>query len=164
MPTLLKPGPHLSLPEVEMQYKQASNGVEKIRFLIVKLLLEGKRCPEVAALVGFSIAYVRRVVHRYNVEGVAGLRDRRVSNGGNRSVLNAEQRQRLADLIEQGEPEDGGLWTSVKVQHWVEQETGKRISLVSAWKYLKRLGFSVLVPRPRHVKADQQAQTEVNKK
>src|SRR5579859_3423594 len=60
MPALLKPAPHLSLPEVEKQYKEASNSVEKIRFLIIKLLLEGKRCPEIATVVGYCVGYVRR--------------------------------------------------------------------------------------------------------
>lgn len=164
MAYLLKPAPHLLLPEVEKQYKGATNSVEKMRFFIIKLLLEGKTCPEVSSLVGFTVKYVRRVVRRYNKEGMDGLKDRRTTNGGNRSALNEEQRIRLAQSIEKESPPDGGFWTSPKIQQWVKQETGKTISTVSAWKYLKRLGFSVLVPRPHHTKANKEKQEEFKKK
>lgn len=164
MAYLLKPAPHLTLPKVEKQYKGATNSVERVRLLIIKLLLEGKRCPEVSSLVGFTVDYVRRVVRKYNKEGGIGLKDKRTTNGGNRFVLNEEQRARLAVLIEKESPPDGGFWTSPKIRIWVEKETGKTISEVSAWKYLKRLGFSILVPRPHHVKANLESQEEFKKK
>ena len=33
---------------------------------------------------------------------------------------------------------------------WVEEHTGKTRAQVTAWTYLRRLGFTLQRPRPRH--------------
>ena len=44
------------------------------------------------------------------------------------------------------------MWNSRKVGEWIERRTGKELGRKkqSGWEYLKRLGYSPKVPRPRH--------------
>lgn len=48
---------------------------------------------------------------------------------------------------------DGGLWTGRKVAAWVSKETKTCVSHVTGWHYLRRLGFTIQVPRPSHAQA-----------
>ena len=48
---------------------------------------------------------------------------------------------------------DGGLWTAPKVARWIEEHTGSPVHETTAWRALRRLGFSPQVPRPRHARA-----------
>lgn len=163
MPKILKPEPHLSLEEVKAKYKKTKDPVEKGRLQIIKLLLEGHKCPMVAETLSFSLDYIRKVVHRYNKHGPESLKDKRKQNGGNNYVLNQEQRKKLAKAIDEEEPPGGGLWTGPKIQEWVKRETGQSVSHMSGWRFFKQLGFALKVPRPAHIKKDKQALEQFKK-
>jgi transposase len=45
---------------------------------------------------------------------------------------------------------DGGLWTAPKVAAWIAERTGHSVHETTAWRYIRRLGFTLQVPRPRH--------------
>jgi transposase len=58
-------------------------------------------------------------------------------------------RVRLADP-----PPDGGLWTSGKVARWMAGALGREaVSAQRGWEALRRIGWSIQKPRPRHPKA-----------
>jgi transposase len=63
----------------------------------------------------------------------------------------------------QGPPPDGGLWTGPKLRDWVERELGKRLSFYPIYRLLHEMGFALRVPRPRHRKADGEAQEAFKK-
>ena len=48
---------------------------------------------------------------------------------------------------------DGGLWTGPKVAAWMATRLGRKVWPQRGWDYLRRLGHSPQVPRPRHAKA-----------
>jgi transposase len=48
---------------------------------------------------------------------------------------------------------DGGLWTAPKVAAWIEERTGEPVHETTAWRAMRRLGFSLKVPRTRHARA-----------
>lgn len=50
-------------------------------------------------------------------------------------------------------PADGGLWAAPKVADWIHARTRVRLNDSSAWRTLKRLDFSLQVPRPQHARA-----------
>jgi transposase len=47
-------------------------------------------------------------------------------------------------------PDDGGLWTAPKVAAWIAERTGMTVDASTAWRAMRRLGFTLQVPRPRH--------------
>jgi hypothetical protein len=71
------------------------------------------------------------------------------------------ERARVLEAL-QGPPPDGGLWTGPKLRDWVERELGKRLSLYPIYRLLHEMGFALRTPRPRHRKADGEAQEASN--
>jgi transposase len=110
-----------------------------------------------ATITGYSTRWVSTVLHRYNTEGPSGVRDRRHDNPGVAPVLTSQQQATLqAALLER--PADGGVWTGPKVAAWIAQQTGRAVGPQCGWTYLKRFDCVLRRPRPRHLKADPEAQ------
>jgi transposase len=59
---------------------------------------------------------------------------------------------------------DGGLWTAPKVAAWVAEQTGQAVHETTAWRAMRRLGFTLQVPRPRHRRSASAAEQEAFKK
>ena len=89
---------------------------------------------------------LRDWVHRYNEEGLAGLRDRR--RPGPRPRLTPEQEAELAAAVERGpDPDRDGVvrWRRVDLQALIEARFGVRLHERSVGKVLRRLGFAASV-------------------
>jgi transposase len=116
---------------------------------------------EVATLLGVSTPAVWRWLSQYNRQGPAGLARR--GRGGRRwAFLSLDQeRELLAELQEQAGR--GQVLTAKQIHGRVRQAVGKKVSLDYVYRLLHRHGWRKLGPRPRHVKADPQAQTEFKK-
>ncbi len=50
-------------------------------------------------------------------------------------------------------PADGGLWTAPKVAACIQARTGESVNHSTAWRVMRRMGFTLQVPRPRHRRA-----------
>jgi len=148
---------HLSLEELESPYRKAKDAVERSHWQIIWLLAQGKSTSERAEVTGYCVAWIRMLAHRYNEEGPEGLGDGRHANAGGKFLLSSEQQRQLQAALEEP-PTDGGLWTGPKVSHWIEEHTGRRVPPQRGWQYLRRLGDSKRVLRPRHAKADAEQQ------
>ncbi len=55
------------------------------------------------------------------------------------------------------------MWSGPKVAAWIAAKTGHEIHPQRGWDYLKQLGFTLKRPRPRHAKADAEAQAVFKK-
>jgi transposase len=57
------------------------------------------------------------------------------------------------------------MWNSRKVGEWIERRIGRELGRKkqSGWEYLKRLGYSPKVPRPRHAEAEASEQEAFKK-
>lgn len=134
------------------------------RLRTVLLAKQGFTAPEVATCTGFSWRTVQDWVARYNHEGLSGLNTR--LGRGRKGPLTAEEAERFRRRIEAGPlPEDGVcVLRGLDAQRILRQEFDKLRSLDSIYRLLHHLGFSSLVPRPRHPKADPAAQEEFKKK
>jgi transposase len=108
-------------------------------------------CEQAAPLVGLSDVHARAILRRWNAHGPDGLADRRKANKG-QGRLTAQQQAELYDAL-QREPPDGGLWSGPKVAAYARDRFGVRAHPTTGWRWLKRLGFRLAVPRPRHPKA-----------
>jgi hypothetical protein len=78
------------------------------------------------------------------------LADRR---RGNKSAgqLTPAQLAELYDAL-QKEPPDGGLWSGPQLARYVRDRWGVAVCPQTGWRWLKKLGFRLVVPRPRHPK------------
>jgi transposase len=134
------------------------------RMLALALVLEGGSRAEAARAAGMDRQTLRDWVHRYNAEGLAGLRDRR--RPGPRPRLSPGQEAELVTAVEQGpDPDRDGVvrWRRVDLQALIEARFAVRLHERSVGKVLRRLGFARLSVRPKHPKADEAAQAAFKK-
>ena len=162
MPRTVKLEEHLSIEELGARYREAKDPVERSHAQIVWLLARGESAKRAAQITGYSARWVSEVVRRYNEGGPEALGDRRHENPGGRFLLDEAQRRELAEALGGAAP-DGGLWSGPKVASWIEAKTGEKTHPQRGWVYLKRLGFSLKSPRPRHAKADPEEQETFKK-
>ena len=147
--------PHLSHDEIAHRSRACRSGIEKTHWQALWLLTRPSDPPgpaEVAAVVGLSAGWVRALSKRWNAEGPDGLADRRAVTNGGHSKLATEQQVELWAALQQPPP-DGGLWTGPKVAAYVRDRWGVTVAQQTGWKWLRGLGFSLQVPRPRHPEA-----------
>jgi len=134
------------------------------RMLALALVLEGGSREAAARAAGMDRQTLRDWVHRYNAEGLAGLRDRR--RPGPRPRLTPEQAAELEDVVERGpDPDRDGVvrWRRADLRALVEARFGVRLHERSVGEVLHRLGFARLSVRPKHPKADEAAQEAFKK-
>lgn len=149
---------HVSLAELEQREREETDAWRAKRLRIIILALRGFTAPAIALSLGLSRRICQRWVRRFNEQGLAGLNDQRGRVAG--SCLSAEQEAQMQQRVEAGPlPEDQVCaLRGVDVQRILETEFGVLRSLSTVYGLLQRLGFSWLRPRPRHRKADAEAQ------
>jgi transposase len=94
-------------------------------------------------------------VHRYNAEGIAGLRDRKRS--GRRPLLSEDQLAELDRVVETPpDPVADGVvrWRCADLKILIAKRFGIEISEGSVGRILKERGFRKLSARPKHPEAD----------
>lgn len=153
---------HLSIEELETRYRKEKDPVERSHWQIIWLLAQGKSTAQIAEVTGYGVVWIRTLAHRYNEHGSQGLGDGRHENPGGKFILSAEQQRQLQAVLDEPAA-DGGLWTGPKVSQWIEQQTSHRVHPQRGWEYLKRLGYSKRVLRPRHAQADVEQQEAFKK-
>ena len=104
-----------------------------------------------------------RWVKRFASQGISGLADE--PKGHKARKLGAEQRQQVANWLEEGCNSQGEpiFWTLQKLMLAIETEFGISLGQTATWDLVRQLGFRQKVPRPRHAKADKQAQESFKK-
>ena len=144
--------------------KKEPNPRVRQRLLAVRLVVMGNTAPQAAKAVGLKQRQSRNWIHRFNDEGVNGLRDR--PRPGQPVKLPRQKEQAFRERIEKGAGQkDSTPNLRVKnIQRILREEFGADYCLGGTYFLLHRLGFSSLVPRPRHPKADPQAQARFKKK
>ncbi len=148
---------HEAVGELEQRYRTARDGVARSQWQMIWLLAGGASSQEVAEVTGYSVPWIRELAHRYNRQGAAGIGDGRHHNPGHAPLLSDKQQAALVEALEGPSP-DGGRWSGPQVATWIAEVVRHPVSAQRGWEYLRRLGFTPRVPRPRHAKADPAAQ------
>jgi transposase len=133
------------------------------RLRAVLLAKQGFTAPEVATCTGFSRRVVQTWVARYNAEGLDGLKTK--SGRGRKPPLTPDQEVQLKERLDAGPLPDDGVCTlrGKDVQRILANEFGQLRCLNAVYGLLHRLGYSSLVPRPKHPEGDPAAQEEFKK-
>jgi len=146
--------PHLRPRKIHHRYRSCRDPHEKTRWHVIWLLTRPgpkRSAHAVSKLVGVSSAWAAEILKRWNAHGPDGLLDGRRENG-QKPLLSARQRDALSAALRDRAP-DGGLWTGPKVGLYVRARWDITVNPATGWKWLKRLGFTLQVPRPSHPKA-----------
>ncbi len=144
---------HLSVAELAARFRAAQTVAEARHTQAIWLLAQGRTVVEVAGVLALTPRWVEAVAARYNARGPAALGDGRRRNGRAASVLTEAVLAALAERLREP-PEDGGLWSGPKVAAWMARHLKlERVHPQRGWEALKRLGWSVQTPRPRHPRA-----------
>ena len=100
-------------------------------------------------------------MHRYNADGIEGLRDR--PKGHTPRALIPAQEQELEALVLQGPKGKLVRWRRVDLQAVIKERFGVDYHERTVGKVLRRLGFVRLSTRPVHPQADLAAQEAFKK-
>ena len=151
----------LSREEMEARYHAACSVLEHTHWLVIRLLAQGRTSEEVAATVGYSVAWVRVLARRYNEDGPEALADGRRDNHGGPALLDDDGLEALLEALK-GPPPSGGVWSGPQAARWMEQRLGRApqsLDDARGWEALRKVGWRPQRPRPQHKEADPEAQT-----
>lgn len=153
----------LTAAELARGGKRQQDARVRARILAIRYLRLGHTVPEAATALGMSERQLRTWVHRYNAEGIMGLRDR--PRPGQPPRLAPERVEQFRKRVRSGPRPEEGVCTlrGMDFQRILEEEFDAKYSLPGVYFLLHRLGFSSLVPRPKHREADEQAQAAFKK-
>ena len=128
------------------------------RFQAVLLAKQGWTAPLIAQSLGSSLRAVKNWVAQYNRGGVEALHDS--PRTGRPRRLAPEHYPRLKQRLDAPpRPKDGVCAPrGLDVQRLLEREFGVLMSLQAAYDLLHRLGYSSLMPRPRHEDSNPEVQ------
>jgi transposase len=129
------------------------------RLLALALVLEGHSRETAAAASGMTRQTLRDWVHRYNVEGVAGLRSG--VGGGPAPLLSAAQMEELRAIVIEGpDPERHKVvrWRRIDLCEEVARRWSVTVCEQTVGRWLRQLRMTRLQPRPVHPKKDHEAE------
>lgn len=162
MPPYLKLATYLTSEELEERYRSEKDAVARSHWQILWLLSSGKRTPEVSAVTGYSVVWIRQIVHRYNAQGPQSVGDGRHHNPGSGRLLSDEQEAELRQALEAAAAA-GESWNGPQVAAWMSQKLGRTLYKARGWETLRRMGYTSKTPRPRHAKANVVVQEQFKK-
>ena len=125
------------------------------RYRAVGMALDGADAPTIARTLGRSRRPVQRWVYAYRDRGIDGLLPGKAT--GRPTKLPRDKEAAFVDRMDAGPTEaDDGVCTlrgkdAVAI---LGKEFGVKYTLDGAYDLLHRLGYSCLVPRPKHEKND----------
>jgi transposase len=138
---------------------KTDDGAMVRRLLAMALVLEGESREEAASLNGMTRQTLRDWVHRYNAEGVAGLRSR--TGPGRPPALSAAQMEELREIVLKGPDPERHIvvrWRCADLCEEVAERWSVRVCEQTMGRWLRRLEMTRLQPRPYHPKKDPKAE------
>jgi transposase len=143
---------------------KSRDGAQVRRLLALAFILEGASRTEAAERTGMDRQTLRDWVHRYNTEGIEGLKS---GHGpGKPPSLTEEQMAELKATVLKGpDPEKHGVvrWRCVDLRAEVTRRFTIEVTERTIGKWLRKLGLTRLQPRPFHPKKDEAAQQAFKK-
>lgn len=141
--------PHLTTEELRTRYRSCQKPQEKVRWHALYLMSRGAVAADAARRVGRASSWITTLARRYNQEGAAAVSRKQLSKPSHRAKVDQKLGKEMDKALRLPAP-DGGLWTAPKVAAWITDKSGQQVHPVTAWRAMRRLGFSLQVPRPRN--------------
>ena len=160
----IKLKPHLTTEELRTRYRSCQKPQEKVRWHALYLISKGAVAANAARRMGRASSWITSLAQRYNREGASAVARQQSTRPSHRAKVDHQLGKELDKALRAAAP-DGGLWTAPKVAAWIAEKSGQEVHPVTAWRAMRRLGFSLQVPRPRNKRrATAQEQAEFKKR
>jgi transposase len=154
----------LSADKLRKLARRERDGKVSLRLISVAAVLEGAKRHVAARQGGMDRQTLCDWIHRFNADGVGGLRDR--PHGHPVRRLTAEQEAQVRDYVLKGpDPEKDRLvrWRCVDVQAYIAVTFKVAYHESTIGKLLRRLGLRHVSVRPAHPKGDAEARAAFKK-
>jgi transposase len=129
--------------EIKAMFRDDERYTIGIRLYAVYQVALGQPSRKLEELYNTSFKQITNWVHRFENEGIDGLRDK--EGRGRTARLQVDQRTRLGALLKE-DPEKHGYnsatWTGPMLIEWIEKEYGIIYKKAQIYNILKSLGFS----------------------
>lgn len=132
-----------------------------VRIQAVALAKQGFSCPKIAQNNGYSLRSIQRWIARYNQTGIRSLIGK--PRTGHPTKLSVDKQQQFCERVDAGLSDAIATLYGRNIRQILEMDFGVIYMLDGVYKLLHRQGYSRPKPRPRHQKADPQAQKEFKK-
>lgn len=134
-----------------------------VRIQVVALAKQGLTCPAIVEMTGYSRRTIQKWVERYNKDGIKAMADK--PRSGRPVKLSTYKYEHFCARVDAGPNSSDQTATLYgrNIQHILDKEFGVIYTIDGVYKLLHRLGYSCLKPRPRHAKADPEAQEAFKK-
>lgn len=133
-----------------------------IRLYAVYQVSLGQPSRKLEDLYNTSFKQITNWVHRFEKEGIDGLRDK--PHSGRPGRLTANQKEALRGVLLAGDPSchgyNTGTWTGPLLIDWIKKEFAIEYKKAQIYNILKQLGFSHQRSRGIYPEADKQQQEE----
>ncbi|WP_051959919.1 helix-turn-helix domain-containing protein [Sphingobacterium sp. ML3W] len=114
------------------------------RLYLVYLISLGHSSRELAKFHDISFKEITNWVHRFEEEGISGLKSRK--GRGRRSALSSDQLHRVRTLILEEKPEQYGFtnkrWTGPILAKWIKDEYGVEYQKAQLYRILANIGIT----------------------
>ncbi|SFN72653.1 helix-turn-helix domain-containing protein [Salegentibacter flavus] len=136
-PERLKPQKIKKLLKSKEEYKIA------LRLQMVYLISQGKSSREVAEIYQVSFKNVLNWVHRFEKEGIEGLKDK--EGRGRKASLSTKDQDQIKNTIINISPSEFGYsaerWTGPLLLKWVNEEYETNFTATTIYKLLDKIGL-----------------------
>lgn len=133
-----------------------------IRLYAVYQVSLGKSSRKVEELYNTSFKQITNWVHRFENEGIEGLRDK--PGRGRKSLLTQEQLDELRNILLHQSPVDYGFntetWTGPMIQDQIKKKFGVEYKKAQVYNIIKKLGFTYQKGKQTYPEASQEAKDE----
>jgi len=157
--------PDYSREDLMNLYQKEKNAKAKLRLLSAILRKEGKSLDYISQSIQIPKTTVHDWLSRLEGNGLNGLVD--IKQPGRPSWLSDEQKEELKKVLSRGPEEQDipfKMWTTSLVQYLIYKMFNVEYKPRNVRKLVKKLGFTLKVPRSRNKKASTKAQEEFKKK
>ena len=139
--------PHVTTEELQPRDRSCQKPQEKVRWQALYLISKGVVAADAARRTGRASSWITSLARRYNRDGAAAVSRKQSTKPSHRAKVNIKLGKELDKALRTPAP-DGGLWTGPKVAAWITDKTGHEVHQTTGWRAMRRLGFSLQVPRP----------------
>lgn len=157
--------PEISKAKLKNIYKKEKDSKAKIRVLAAILRKEGKSLSEISFSIQKPIMTISDWLRRIESEGLHRVYS--VKQTGKPSKLTKEQLNQLERILDES-PEKQGIpfkiWTTSLVQYIIKKVFDIMYRIRNIRKIIKKLGFSLKVPRQENIKKNKKSVEDFKKK